>query len=34
MPAYHGVSHNAATDVMENAEIMIGRYSVIETIGF
>ena len=34
MPAYHSVSHNAAIDVMVNAEIMIGRYSVTETIGF
>jgi len=34
MPAYHSVSHIAAIDVMGNAEIMIRRYSVIETIGF
>jgi len=34
MPAYHNVSHIADTDAMGNAEIIIGRYTLIKTIGF
>jgi len=34
MPAYHSVSHNTAIDVMGNAEIMIGKYSIIKLLGF
>jgi len=34
MPTYHNVSHTADIDVMGYTKIIIGRYTVIKTIGF